>query len=68
MDPYDSPLRSPIVVPITHSPIPYSEPDRQIPGQVALEQILGGQVAQLVEVPRLVTISIDEGGFLRLMI
>ena len=22
MDPYDSPLRSPIVVPITHSPIP----------------------------------------------
>ena len=23
MDPYDSPLRSPIVVPITHSPIPY---------------------------------------------
>ena len=23
MDSYDSPLRSPIVVPITHSPIPY---------------------------------------------
>ena len=23
LDPYDSPLRSPIVVPITHSPIPY---------------------------------------------
>ena len=28
MDPYDSPLRSPIVVPITHSPIPYEEPGR----------------------------------------
>ena len=26
MDPYDSPLESPIVVPITHSPIPYYEP------------------------------------------
>ena len=26
MDPYDSPLRSPRVVPITHSPIPYLEP------------------------------------------
>ena len=26
MDPYDSPLRSPIVAPRTHSCIPYSEP------------------------------------------
>ena len=28
MDPSDSPLRSPIVVPITHAPIPYEEPVR----------------------------------------
>ena len=26
MDPHDSPLRSPLVVPIPHSPIPYQEP------------------------------------------
>ena len=30
MDPCDSPLRSPIVVPITHSPIPYQDPDSHV--------------------------------------
>ena len=30
MDPYNSPLRSPIVVPITHSPIPYLEPESDL--------------------------------------
>ena len=30
MDPYDSPLKSLIVVPITHSSISYEEPERVV--------------------------------------
>ena len=43
MDPYDSPLGSPIVVPITHSPIPYQEP-------VSRGRSLGGEELQEVGV------------------
>ena len=38
MDPYDSPLRSPIVVPITHLPFPTKHQTVQVLGAVRLEE------------------------------